>query len=214
MRFALPLLLAACALTPPRDDEDDPTGLPGGGQPDPMCTFTESAIDADDASALGFSANDVVAAVAGVRADTLVYNAGGSTALSLELTAAEDLAATLVDGEPIDPGLPPDACADSLRVSLVLDFSSDDGAFAESMAVVAYPTELAAIPVGGDLDLASLGGSFTSPDIGDPSAWDSATLSISATFGAADQEGRLDVSASRDLGGGMGEGVVGPVGAF
>lgn len=69
-----------------------------------------------------------------------------------------------------------------------------------------------AASVGFSFDAASMGGDFA-PDF-DPSDWDTATLDVWASATKAGWSGEMQWSASKELGDGMGKGVVGPAGSF
>ncbi|WP_437568586.1 hypothetical protein [Sorangium sp. So ce542] len=123
-------------------------GLSGGA--DGPCTARSESIGVEDASRLGFSANDVVSAISGARSATLSWAKGGSTIVTV--SAGAPVAARFVrftrsavestaggDGPPEDPAdLREAGCpggAPLLEIDVPLRFSTDDGAFADSFPV-------------------------------------------------------------------------------
>lgn len=79
----------------------------------------------------------------------------------------------------------------------------------EAELVLLGPEE---VSLGWSVDIAALNGDFR-PDF-DPADYDTAVLDVWASASLAGWEGDMQWSASRDLGDGMGEGVVGPAGSF
>ncbi|WP_437951470.1 hypothetical protein WME98_12035 [Sorangium sp. So ce296] len=114
------------------------------------CTARSEIVGVEDASRLGFSANDVVSAISGARSATLTWAAGGSTTVTV--AAGAPLAARFVrftrsaveataggDGPPDDPvDLRATGCPGGdplLEIDVPLRFSTEDGAFADSFPV-------------------------------------------------------------------------------
>ncbi|KYG10310.1 hypothetical protein BE21_12790 [Sorangium cellulosum] len=131
------------------DSRSGALGGQNGGVVAP-CTARSEIIGVEDASRLGFSANDVVSAIAGARSATLTWAKGGSTIVTV--SAGAPLAARFVrftrsavesaaagDGPPDDPAdLREAGCpggAPLLEIDVPLRFSTDDGAFADSFPV-------------------------------------------------------------------------------
>ncbi|MGK3977745.1 hypothetical protein WMF38_39305 [Sorangium sp. So ce118] len=114
------------------------------------CTARSEIIGVEDASRLGFSANDAISAISGARSATLAWAKGGSTTVTV--SAGAPLTARFVhftrsgvqytaggDGPPEDPV---DSMARScpfghpfLEIDVPLSFSTEDGAFADSLPV-------------------------------------------------------------------------------
>ncbi|XXX74787.1 hypothetical protein WMF30_44760 [Sorangium sp. So ce134] len=131
---------------------DSRSGALGGqsGGVDGPCTARSEIIDVEDASRLGFSANDVVSAIAGARSATLTWAKGGSTTVTV--SAGAPLTARFVhftrsgvqsaagdDGpraDPVDPTAT--SCPGGrplLEIDVPLSFSTEDGAFADAFPV-------------------------------------------------------------------------------
>ena len=224
-----PLLLAACGdKTEVRDTATDDGGLDGegtGGMPDQIdCEDVTTVLAAADTSPLGFSADEVLAIVAGPTLATATYPDGGATTgLSISLALVGDPVfherTEVVDtgggGADTGPawGAPSGAdggCPDWLELPLSLRFVTDDGAFDESVSSTMLAMDLASLWASADLDWENLGGSYTFTEI-DPTEWDEVSLSVSAGFSGGATNGQVDMSASRTVSADMGEGMVGPV---
>ncbi|WP_437925565.1 hypothetical protein WMF37_41965 [Sorangium sp. So ce291] len=114
------------------------------------CTARSEIIGVEDASRLGFSANDAIAAISGARSATLTWAKGGSTTVTV--SAGAPLTARFVHftrsevqytagGDGPSEG-PVDSMATScpfgdpfLEIDVLLSFSTEDGAFADSLPV-------------------------------------------------------------------------------
>ena len=131
------------------DGRSGALGVQIGGMDGP-CTARSEIIGVEDASRLGFSANDVVSAISGARSATLTWAKGGSTAVTV--SAGAPLTARFVhftrsgvqytaggDGPPDDPVAPvATSCPGAdplLEIDVPLRFSTEDGAFADSLPV-------------------------------------------------------------------------------
>lgn len=215
--FPLLLVLAACA-GQGDDDLDDTDGeRPDGLDCDDVTTSL--AFEAD--SPLGFAAADVADALVGETTVDAWMGPGPAT-ISVTVGLSDLGAPTFHDLEPAEDtdggsetDLPlgaPDAgpCADYLEIPATVTFASGDGAFDETLAVALRALTPVDASAGADLDPDALEGTFTITEI-DPDDWDEVSLSFSNSWGEGTVRGELYLSASRDLGGGMGEGFVGPV---
>ena len=113
-------------------------------------------------------------------------------------------------------GAPDYQCPDYLELPVSISFSTDDGAFDETVTGSIMAMDLSSLWATAELDWTALSGSYTFTEI-DPTEWDSVSLSISAGWAGGDSSGQVDMSASRTVSGGsgsgtgMGEGMVGPV---
>ncbi|WP_437935932.1 hypothetical protein [Sorangium sp. So ce341] len=131
------------------DSRSGALGGQSGGVVAP-CTARSEIIGVEDASRLGFSANDVVSAISGARSATLAWAKGGSTIVTV--SAGAPLAARFVhftrsavestaggNGPPDDPAdLRAADCpggAPLLEIDVPLSFSTEDGAFADAFPV-------------------------------------------------------------------------------
>ena len=213
------VLINACDLPTKPGDTVPATGETGTGSGDAEytgCDDTTSAVAADEVTALGFSANDVLTALTGpFSASAEWYDTHTTTTLSLAVSGDGD--ATFYDREvAVDTGSgglgggADPQCSDELEVPVAIAFSTADGGFDEHISSSVFATDLSSLSVGGDLDWTALGGSFTITSL-DPSDWDTVTLSLEAVVAGGATTGEVRLSASKDTGGGSGMGQVGPV---
>lgn len=114
---------------------------------DRPCTARSEIIGVEDASRLGFSADDVVSSISGARSATLTWANGGSTTVTV--SAGAPLTARFVHftrsgaQRAAGGGVPPEdpmatSCpfgAPFLEIDVLLSFSTEDGAFADSLPV-------------------------------------------------------------------------------
>lgn len=114
------------------------------------------------------------------------------------------------------PGAPsPSECPPYYQATATFTLSTTDGALAETFSsplTISDPTQGAS--AGAELDIAALAGSYAPADF-DPADWDTASLSIYLDSDPAtlSWRGELQWSASKDLGDGVGKGLVGPAGS-
>lgn len=146
----------------------------------------------DEDSELGFGADEVRALIDGAHDGTLVWDAGGQTAVHLtvsELAGARFLDQEWVDDgsgqEPMLDGDCPDVLAHDAHVTLV----TDDGVFDEAFDVQidAETAELAYFF--DELDLTALGGTFEFPDA---ASYDAVRAFVDVTFDADGSHGVID----------------------
>lgn len=179
------------------------------------CEDTTSTLTPSDMSALGFSGDDVLAALAGPfdsPAEYVAEEGRPDTTISIAITANGD--PVFHDREPSGTTTltwdgPVPACNDFLEVPVLVAFSSADGAFAESLPTSITAMELGNLSASSELDWTDLSGSFEFATIV-PSEWDSVTLDL-GTILVPELQGGVQVSANREIGPNTGEGLVGPV---
>lgn len=179
----------------------------------PSCDEVTSIVPSGEVTALGFSADQVIAAVSGplaADAEWVAEEGRPATTVSLSVTAGtgEVLFRDLSPGylAPSIGASPP--CFDILEVPARVEFSSGDGAFAEVREVSLMVSDLSAISASFPLDWATLDGTFAFATI-DPAEWDEVTLDVSTQL-VPSVVGEVQVSATREAGT-MGEGLVGPL---
>jgi hypothetical protein len=233
MRHTL-LRLLALSLAPAtvvcleKADDDDDTSEPEhgtGGRDDTggaeswgvQCEDATTTLAAGEASALGFSGEDVLAVVAGPTSlDAEWTDSGTTTAVTLALTLTGSPVfhdqTEIVDTGGYGVGADPEGgwCPDYLEVPVTIQFSTADGAFAETLSGAIQATSTDSLSAGGELDYANLGGSYTLTEI-DPAEWDDVSLSLNNAWSDGQVRGAVSLSATRELGGGVGEGLVGDV---
>jgi hypothetical protein len=218
MRLLPFLLLSACFDDTERQGSD--TGL-HAGQPDyQACDDTTSVLTQDEPCPLGFSADDVLAVVAGPASASATWTDGGATttvtiqALLAGEVLYHDRSPVEDTGGPEDTGpamgAPDDGCPDWLEIPITLGLTTDDGAFDESVTASIMAMDTASLWASAELDWTALGGNYTFTEI-DPSEWDQVSLSVSSGWSAGALTGQVDMSASREVSEDMGEGMVGPV---
>lgn len=211
------VLLAACqAGNTDGKDDTDTTGLPDITP----CSEETTTLALDEASPLGFSGQEVLDAAGQSTSSQGTYTpdeGGGTTTVSVGVGSRGD--AVFHDREVIvdtddgvegpaigaDPG-----CPDWLEVPVTFTLLTSDGKFEERTSAAILAMTLTSLSVTAELDWASLGGTFTFQGI-DPTAWDTVSLDVENTWAHGEVSGQVNMNASRDEGGGMGSGMVGPV---
>lgn len=186
MRALLPLLLL--------------TGCPNSTLDEgPHCEETSTAIGLTDATALGFTAEEVLASIPATQASELEYADGTTTPLALSFAAAAD--ARFVDSEAVYPegdGMMPAIdvmCEDYIAIDVTFGFATEDGAFAESfdstIAAFADSTSL-----NQELDLAALAGTFDLVPFVTAEDYDALKAWISVSFAEGVSTGEVVGQAS------------------
>lgn len=167
----------------------------------PRCVNTPTDLAADAVSAGGFSAVDILAFTTGARAETLTWDHGSTTPLSLEVVA-DGTGTRWIDsvadytGVSIDIGI---ECTSRLEIPATLDFATEDGAFAEAFDTTLTAAVADAATIDVDLVAASLAGTF------DPADWptedyDTLDMHLVAWFTPAGDSGTISGSAEKDEG--------------
>ncbi|WP_437553481.1 hypothetical protein WME97_18550 [Sorangium sp. So ce367] len=148
-----------------------PDNRPQGGQIGGAyrgCDFEAEDIGADDVSPLGFSARDVASAVSGERSVPLLWREWREDQrTTATFSVGELVAARLVRSTEPDPGessgstdLYPSVCSDYVQVDVPLAFSTEDGAFDESLVVKLRARQPDVADFVHSFDLAALQGSY------------------------------------------------------
>jgi len=191
--------------------KDDGTGS-GGGDGAP-CIDTEHPVDFDEQTPLGFSASDVVEAVAGPHASQLewidspdyqVEWAGDSVDLTLDVSY-DDGELVYVDSQ-VDPesGYTDEGCTSYLRMGVVIGFATGDGVFAEHWDVTLFVRQLERVSFDHEIDLDAIEGTFSADDIalGEDTELDS--LDAGGQFEEGSTKGSIMIRTFSDMGGGQG----------
>lgn len=217
------ILTLGCVNDPKSNDSDTSDTLDSNldtdtsqGAPEEIpCDETTTTISINDITDLGFSGQDIIDIIntpTSILANW-VDDPNAFTMFTIEVTGA---------GDPIfhdlevsgDTGNSNGACTDYLEVPVILNFSTDDGAFDESPATTILVSDITLLSIGADLDPFNLNGSFVLTDI-DPDEWDVITMDINNTWSGGGIQGQVNMSASRELSGDSGTlsgiGLVGPV---
>lgn len=174
------LALAACAGTStgnPQTDtpnENDPTGGFGAN-----CDLDETALEADEVSPLGFSGADILAFAEGTHTSQVTWTtegithagSGQTTDLTVVIAAKDGGEVRFVEATEkppeegdtgnllaeIDQG---DVCPDFLAIDVTVTLTTADGLFDETFDAELIALTKYGASIRGDLDPASLGGSF------------------------------------------------------
>jgi hypothetical protein len=190
--------------------EPQPAPNPDGAMCQDLAT---TALAMDEASSLGFSADDALAVAGGSHTGTLVYADGSSTAVTVSVESrgsprfihrawGDDggdgevmpmLADTGGGSAPGDSGTGDtggagtfdDPCHDVLALDVTFRIATADGAFDEGFDTVLEAAAADDAQVYAALDLAHLGGSFTL----DSSGYDAVSAWIDARFDASGAHG-------------------------
>jgi hypothetical protein len=152
----------------------------------------------DDESPLGFTPADFQDFTLGDHALRLTWAAGGDVHLTLSVAAAGD--ASFVDYEVATTGTGPVAaigCADDVELPATVDFATDDGSFDERWDVVVTSLTGADAAFYHQLDLASLGGTYTVTEV-DPTLYDAVRVFVDGRFDANGPFGTVSGQAEDD----------------
>lgn len=121
-----------------------------------LCDESEAIVGAGDLTPMGFSADQMMAVVAGELADTFRYASGGSTPLTLRLSTDSRVALfadrAAGDGAVFETGTGDEACRSSLSINATLAFSTEDGAFAETLSGTVWAEDLDLVRFKADID--------------------------------------------------------------
>ncbi|WP_437931483.1 hypothetical protein WMF37_20235 [Sorangium sp. So ce291] len=185
---------------------DGEGGPPQGGQiggvhgSEGGCDEEAEDIGADVVSPLGFSANEVIAALSGERSAPLTWAKGGSTtaAVSLgELVSARFVRSQVAEGggpEGSGPGVAEPAlavnCADHLQIDVPLAFATEDGAFDESFSITLRAPQVDAGSYHHKIDLEALQGSYEVTEV-DPAEFKEVIVYLRGTLSSSAVDGTI-----------------------
>lgn len=181
---------------------DGAGGAPQGGQiggvhgSEGGCDDEAEDIGAGVASPLGFSAEDVIAALSGERSAPLAWAKGGSTTATVAL--GEPVSARFVRSKPgewsgpggAEPALAVD-CSDHLQIDVPLAFSTEDGAFDETFTVTLRAAQVDAASFYHKVDLDALEGSYEVTEV-DPAEFREVIVYLSGTLSSSAVTGRIN----------------------
>ncbi|XXY49087.1 hypothetical protein WME91_54680 [Sorangium sp. So ce269] len=189
---------------------DGQGGPPQGGQiggvhgSEGGCDEEAEDIGADVVSPLGFSANEVIAALSGERSAPLTWAKGGSTTAAVSL--GELVSARFVRSQPGQGGGPEGSgpgvaepalaldCADHLQIDVPLAFATEDGAFDESFSVKLRATQVDAGSFYHKIDLEALQGSYEVTEV-DPAEFREVLVYLSGTLTSSAVDGTISGTA-------------------
>ncbi|WP_437626938.1 hypothetical protein [Sorangium sp. So ce1151] len=177
------------------------------------CDEEAEDIGADVVSPLGFSANEVIAALSGERSAPLTWAKGGSTTAAVSL--GELVSARFVRSQPAKEGWPEGSgpallvdCADHLQIDAPLAFATEDGAFDESFTVTLRATQVDDARYYHDIDLDALQGSYEVTEV-DPAEFREVLVYLSGTLSSSAAHGTIKGNAETHPIGSGPDGVVG-----
>lgn len=212
------------------DDSGGGTGGDGGdggdtegdGESDPgdPCIETEHPIGFEELTPLGFSASDVVEAVAGPHDTQLLWLdpaephvpwPGEITDLTIGVSY-EDGEVVYLESE-VDPESEWDdyECESFLRLGVVVGFATADGRFDEHWDVTIWVRDLAEVEYRHEIDLDAMEGTFSRDDI---ILGEDTELRYLDTVGRFDEDGTtgaIILHTHHDVGGGVGSEGRGPI---
>ncbi len=185
-RVSVLLLAVACASRGPLDE-----GV--------HCEDQATEIGFDDPTALGFTANELLAGIPATETAALRWADDTTATLSLGWTAGS--VARFVDSEAVYPDdgeehtLMAAICDDRVEVDGLLVLATDDGAFDETFSLtVAGSTPDAAVSI--PLDLEQLGGTFELEPFVEADDYDELSASIRISWAAGASAGVIEGQAS------------------
>lgn len=169
---------------------DDRQGEAGAG-----CTDTYTDLAIDEVSPMGFSADEVLAAIAGSRSETLQWSDGSHTSVTVEATYGGGLT-RFVDSEPTpsDGGMENAAaalCEDRVEIEAQVSVSTDDGLLNEIFDVMLGADESTSADFTvSDLAPADLVGAYEIREI-DTAQYDTVAVSVHVGIGEEDTWGQV-----------------------
>jgi len=180
-------------------DDDEPNdgnkSLDGDG--DDPCVDTKTAVAIDEVTALGFSAQDILALVAGDEeqdltwlGDGLAGPEAGATTINFTFDTSNPGPVMFVDSEPNpDSEIEIDAdCSDRLEVSLSLTVSTADGMLDETVETTLSAQDASGASWRGRIAAKDLSGDF--PADADPD-FDLVAVEVAGTHSATDMSGEV-----------------------
>jgi hypothetical protein len=186
------LFLPACTTAPGDGGQQ--------GEETAKCTaMSSTALAHDEASALGFSPDDVLAFSSGAMSSTLTWAKGGTTDLSLNVTPGSTYAFVHYEYQDSGSGLAVAeiGCEDQVEIPATVTFATADGAFDESWSLTLAAQTADAVFASQTLDLAALGGTYAVTTEVDPSAYDGLNAWADLTFAASGPTGDVSGQATK-----------------
>lgn len=168
----------------------------------PSCEDTPTVITAEEVSALGFAAADVLAFSEGAQTPTFTWTgSGATTAMTLTLNRASDGEVRFVDSEAVagDTGMSPAIwveCTDRVEVDMELYLSTEDGVLDWVGPVVLVATEASASSWSLTLAPEDLATPFPVSDYTDTTDYDEVALYLDAAYDASGTRGALTLHMS------------------
>lgn len=174
-----------------------------GGETDPTgtgCKVTSTlALRVDEASPLGFSAADLLAALGAEQSSSLAWAKGGTSALHVTpgvpvavrfLTREYEVTSDGEGIETLESTVGPEECGDVVEVDLPLGFATEDGQFNESWESTLTSGDGTSAFLSRELDLAAIRGSYTLTEV-DPTEFDAVHVFLNAELSAGAVHGEI-----------------------
>jgi hypothetical protein len=145
------------------------------------------SLQLDEASPLGFTGDQALAGIEGEWTRTLTWAEGGTTDVVVIVAYAGDGTVEWQDrewveeGQQVQPAAELGDCVDVLELPISIDFTTADGAFAETWTGVALAETTTFATHFHELDLATLEGSYQLTSV-DPGDFDSVRAWVDMTF--------------------------------
>ena len=211
MRPLSHVLLAAtgCALLGGCTTPEPPqSGGQIGGEGIGCLPVKRQTLQLGEASPLGFSGDQALTGVAGEWTRTLTWAEGGTTDVVVIVAYAGDGTVEWQDREWVEDGQEvqqPAAelgeCVDVLALPISIDFTTADGAFAETWSGVALAETPTLATHSHELDLAALEGTYQLDEV-DPSDLDSVRTHVDMKFEDTWVMGDIEAQRTTQTGGG------------
>jgi len=159
-----------------------------------------TVLQGDEASALGFTGNDVLAYSNGAHSGTLTYVDGSTTGIGVDVSDPGEI--RFEDMEWVDDSGNPGevtediGCSDVVSIDATVGLHTDDGAFAESFATTLSSALGDSASFWLDLDPSALNGSFDLADYHDLSDYDDVAAFVSGSFDSSGSHGTISGQGS------------------
>jgi hypothetical protein len=156
------------------------------------CDETRTALTMGETSPIGFSGSDVIGTVGHTYHETLVWDDGTTTGLTIGVSYKSG-AVNYIDSEVSEDGGMEGAypiCTDRLEIEVEVTFKTDDGAFDETWSVAMSAETADEASFSRELDLATLNGTYEIRGL-DPAEYDKVTASVRARLRADTSEGAV-----------------------
>lgn len=169
--FLVTFGLLGCAA----EEEEQPAPPPGqiGGEPYACEPKAVQTLAIDETSPLGFSAADILGFAQGTHDAGFVWDAGGSTPMTLTVPAPSEVRFADLGLPPVgDPQLYGEiGCANHVELDVIVTLATGDGAFAETFDVILIAASTSRAAFSESVAPEAISGSYVF-DERDPSTYD------------------------------------------
>lgn len=162
-----------------------------GGETNPCVPVVTTPLGPDEVSPFGFTPNQLVVNVSGTRTASFAWAKGGSTELTVGVTAAIESAAFVdYEYESNDGTEPEIACMDAVEIAAAVTFTTADGAFAETLSLTLSATDADRGVIAEELQLEALTGTYEVTEV-DPAEYESLAVFLGAEITATAISGEV-----------------------